>query len=356
MKSKLPLVLLAQLLLYFNVNGQTEALQTFFDRYSNENHFNGNVLITQNDRILFSKSYGMANREFNIPNQRETLFRVASITKLFTSALIYQLVEQEKLSLDQTIFDILPDYSGAGAKKVNIHQLLTATSGLENLESKGDEVYEKKYSSDEVYRKYASGQLDTLPGTRFRYNNADYIILGKILENVHQKPYEAILRERILEPLGLKNTGVLNYKVVENLATAYWWNTEKKQYERDIPYYGENYGPSGNMYSTLDDLNAFSTALYGGEFINEKSLAKLLETVEGVKDFDTYASGLWSFSFPIGGEQRHHAASRPGNIWGTECMLFRLIEKEINIIILSNGMGTSDMWAILRKVQPIVYQ
>ncbi|QLG45852.1 serine hydrolase domain-containing protein [Costertonia aggregata] len=355
MKSKLFIFLFVSTAFY-HVNSQTKELQSFLDTYTKENHFNGNILITKNDKVLFFKSYGMANQEFDIPNNRETKFKVASITKLFTSVLIYKLIDEGKLTLEKTIYEVLPNYKGEGTKKVNIHQLLTSTSGIEGLESGGDMVYEKKYTSDEVYHKFASGKLDTIPGTKFSYNNADYIILGKVLEEIHQKPFKTILKEQILDPLELNNTGILNYKVIDNLATTYWWNTEANQFERDIPYYGENYGASGNMYSNLGDLNTFSNALYSGKLISEKSLTKLLEPVEGVKDFDSYASGLWSFSFPIGNEQRHHGASRPGNIWGTEGMLFRLIEKEMNITILSNGMGSSDMWAILRKVQPILYK
>lgn len=355
MKSR-TLLYLFTIAITHSVAGQSKELLSFFETYTQENHFNGNILIARNDSVLFFNNYGLANQEFDIPHNRETKFRVASITKLFTSVLIYKLVDEGKLTLDKTIYEVLPDYKGEGSRRVNVHQLLTSTSGIESLESSGDIVYEKKYTSDEVYEKYASGKLDTIPGTKFSYNNADYVILGKMLEEVHKKPFEAILKEQILEPLELKNTGILNYKVVENLATSYWWNNDKSLFERDIPYYGENYGASGNMYSNLNDLNTFSNALYSGKLISKEALAKLLETVEGVKDFDTYASGLWSFSFPIGNGQRHHGASRPGNIWGSECMLFRLIEKEVNIIILSNGMGSSDMWAILRKVQPILYQ
>ena len=340
---------------FSQMQGQTEKLQSFFDNYTKEHHFNGNILITQNDRAIFNKSYGLANQELEIDNQATTKFRVASITKLFTSVLIYKSVEEGKLTLNKSILEILPKYKGAGAQKVTIHQLLTATSGIESLEIRGDEVYEKKLTSDEILEKYASGKLVAAPGTKFSYNNADYVILGKILEEIHQKPFEAILKEQILTPLGLANTGVLNYKVVKNLATSYWWNNEQSQYERDIPYYGENYAASGNMYSNLADLNTFSNALYGGKIISQKSLDELLKTVKGVEDYDNYASGLWSFSFPIGNEQYHHATSRPGNIWGSECMIFRFIEKKVNVIILSNGMGTSNMWAMFRKVQPILY-
>ncbi len=343
------------LFLIISLKGQTQQLQSFFDAYTEEHHFNGNILIAERDTVLFSKTYGMANQEFKLPNELETKFRIASITKLFTSALIYKAVEEGKFNLDDKIFQVLPTYEGEGAKKVNIHQLLTSTSGIESLESEGDVVYEKKLTSDEVLGKYASGQLDTLPGTKFSYNNADYIILGKVLEEVYQKSFETILREKIIEPLELSNTGILDYMVIPNLATPYWWDKDKKRFERDIPYYVENYWSSGNMYSNINDLDKFSNALYEGRLISEDSLEKLLRTVEGVRDYDNYASGLWSFSFPIGNKKYHHGASRPGNIWGSECMMFRFIEKEINIIILSNGMGTADMWSMLRKVQPILY-
>lgn len=348
--------ILSSVLAINQLYAQTAKLESFFDAYTQEHRFNGNVLIVQKGKPLFSRSYGLANQEFKTPNSLETKFRVASITKLFTSALIFKSVDEGKLKLDNTIVELLPNYKGEGAQTVNIHQLLTSTSGIEGLESNGDEVYEKKLSSDEILERYASGKLDTIPGTKFSYNNADYIILGKILEEIHQKSFGTLLKEQILSPLELNNTGILDYEVVDNLATSYWWNNELKRYERDVPYYGENYGASGNMYSTVRDLTTFSEALYSGKLINMTTLDKLLETVEGVKDFDNYASGLWSFSFPVGNEQRHHGASRPGNIWGSECMLFRFIEKGITMVILSNGMGTSDMWGIIRKVQPVLYK
>lgn len=356
MTSKVSFVLFSLLFSAIGLlQSQTTELQSFFDVYAQEHRFSGNVLIVQDERPMFLKSYGMAHQEFKVPNTAETKFRIASITKLFTSVLIYKSIEEGKLTLDKTIFEVLPDYQGGGRQKVTIHQLLTSTSGIESLESNGDEVYEKKLTSDEVLKQYASGQLDTIPGTKFSYNNADYIILGKILEKVYHKSFESILKDQVLSPLKLANTGVLDYKVIDNLATSYWWNTETKTYERDIPYYGENYGASGNMYSTVWDLNKFSEALYTGKLITMDSLNQLLQTVEGVKDYDNYASGLWSFSFPVENEKKHHGASRPGNIWGSECMLLRLIEKNVSIIILSNGMGTSNMWGILRKIQPMIY-
>ena len=103
MKSKFLLFLFACATIY-HVNSQTTELQSFFDTYTQENHFNGNVLIEQNGKVLFSKSYGLAQQEFHIPNNRETRFRVASITKLFTSVLVYKLVDEEKLILDGDVF------------------------------------------------------------------------------------------------------------------------------------------------------------------------------------------------------------------------------------------------------------
>ncbi|OJJ16842.1 hypothetical protein BKI52_33610 [marine bacterium AO1-C] len=338
------------------VVGQLSELKSSIQNYVEKHNFNGTIMIQQKGKTIYQKSYGLANREFKVPNRIDTKYRIASITKLFTAVLIYQLVEKQRIDLDKTIHHYLPNYRGEGAKKVTIHQLLTSTSGIADLEKDGDTVYEKRLNSDQVLQKYASGKLEADPGTKFNYNNADYIILGKILENIYAQPFAELLKQRILVPLKMSQSGVFNYGVVDNLATCYWWNEKTKQLERDVPYFVENYQASGAMYSTANDLLAFATALYQEKkLIGSKMLKKLLEAKNDVKDKDNYASGLWSYGYRVNKNLVHHGAARPGNIWGTETMLLRLLEKQTTIVVLSNSMGTSSMWGFLNKMIPKLY-
>ncbi len=334
-----------------NLYAQEHAIVKIIEQYASDHKFNGTILIKKEDTVLHHKSYGLANREFNVKNSIDTRYKIASITKLFTAVLIYQLVEQEKVKLDNLIVDYYPNYKGEGKNKVTIHQLLTSTSGIENLEKKGDQVYEKRLTIDQIISKYASGPLEFMPGSKFSYNNADYIILGKILENIYDVSFKQIIKQQILDPLNMKNTGVFDYEVVSKLAQCYWRNEKTGKSERDVPYFIENYYASGAMYSTTSDLLTFTDALFNNQLINKNNLSKLLETESNIEKFDNYASGLWSFSFKDD-DMTNNIASRPGTIWGAETMLQRFIEKKTSIILLSNGMETSNTWELLRMLQP----
>ncbi len=333
------------------LSAQENTVAKAIEQYASDHNFNGTILVKKGDTLLHHKSYGLANREFKVKNSRDTRYKIASVTKLFTAVLIYQLVEQEKIKLDNLIRDHYPNYQGEGKDKVTIHQLLTSTSGIENLEKKGDQVYEKRLTIDEIISKYASGSLEFKPGSKFSYNNADYILLGKILENIYDTSFKQIIKQQILVPLNMKDTGILDYEVVSKLAQCYWRNETTSVSERDIPYFIENYYTSGAMYSTTSDLLTFTEALFDNKIINKNSLSQLLKTESDIERFDNYASGLWSFSFKEN-DNINNIASRPGVIWGAEAMIQRFIEKRISIILLSNGMETSNTWELLRAIQP----
>jgi D-alanyl-D-alanine carboxypeptidase len=319
--------------------------------YAVKNNFNGSILIHQNDSIIYSQSFGYANREFDIKNEDSTKFKIASVTKLFTSVLIMQLYEKGNLNLDDKIGKYLPLYNGEGSDKVTIHDLLTATSGLEDMEKYGDKVYEKRLTTDTILIDYCSGKLVNKPGKQFYYNNADYVILGKIIESIYEKPFAEVLSTQILKPLHLKNTGLLQYEIVMGLANSYRYNDSIKMIERDIPYYPENYFSAGGMYSTTYDLKQFSNAVFSGKLISKKSLDVLLTT-----NLEAYACGLWVFNFWINDSIQPKVAFRPGLIWGTEAMLIRLLDKDISIIILSNMMGTSDMGDLRYRIIKVLSQ
>jgi len=176
--------------------------------------FNGTVLVAENGKIIFKQGFGMANMEWGIPNTPDTKFRLGSITKQFTSMLTLQLVEQQKIKLDGKISDYLPDYRKDTGDKVTIHHLLTHTSGIPSYTGQPgffENVSRNPYKVDEFVKKYASGNLEFEPGTKFSYNNSGYFLLGAIIEKVTGKPYEQVLKENIFDPVGMKDTGYDHY-------------------------------------------------------------------------------------------------------------------------------------------------
>ena len=323
---------------------QAQTLETTIRNYAREHNFNGTILIQHKDKKIYQQSFGVADRAFGIPIKDDTKFRIASITKLFTAVLILQLYEQGRLDLHATIKTYLPGYSGEGAGKVTIHNLLNHTSGIQNIDKiksyeeavkNGIEVYQLPHTTDDLLNKYCGGKLVHESGKVFDYNNADYIILGKIIEKITAKTFAGALGERILDPLGMTESGMLyQHQIVRNLANTYFKPDETKPLVNDLPVYIENWYSAGGMYSTTDDLNKFATALFGAKLLKSETLSLMLKS-----GLDDYGYGLWIASPKIGGK-RYRVAHRPGRIMGANVVLLRFLNEDVTITILSNTNAT----------------
>ena len=207
---------------------QERNIQSLLDQFALENEFNGTILIRKQEETIYHNSFGLANREQNIPNTNDTRYAIASITKLFTSVIILQLVTQGEIDLDKAIIDYLPDYGGSVGDRATVHHLLTHTSGIQNCEevhtdsTSLPDIYLDEISTDEILRKYCSGPQIAEVGSTFNYNNGDYIILGKIIEKVSNDSYQNVLKQRILVPLKMDETGlIVTSEDIQNLAQGY---------------------------------------------------------------------------------------------------------------------------------------
>jgi D-alanyl-D-alanine carboxypeptidase len=329
------------------------ALESFIDSFAREHDFSGTILVQEGVTTLYNRGFGLADRAFNIPASSTTRYRIASITKLFTSVLVLQLRDEGKIDLSGPIKKYLPEYRGEGGDKITIHHLLNHTSGLpqyDNVSSyqdafnNGVEQYQKPIPPDALLKRCCSGKLADKPGTKFNYNNADYFVLGRIIEHVDGKSYEKALTDRILRPLELKDTGMLHWDaIIDQLAPTYFFRADTKTLGNDMPVYPENWYAAGGMYGTAPDLLKFADALYGGHLIKAESLEKLL-----TPGMDEYGYGLWSYSFTREGK-KYKVAKRPGSVMGANCVLYRLLDRNSTIVILANTNRT-DLDVFAQKI------
>ncbi len=235
--------------------------------------FNGTALVAENRKVIYKNAFGMANMEWGIPNTPETRFRLGSITKQFTAMLTLQLVEQGKIKLDAKISAYLPDYRQDTGQKVTIHHLLTHTSGIPSYTGSPnfrENVSRNPYIVAEFVKKYASGDLQFEPGTKYAYNNSGYFLLGAIIERVTGKPYEQVLKENILDPAGMKNTGYDHHDtLIQKRASGYAKTPDgynnAPYLDMSIPY------AAGSMYSTVADLYLWDQALYTDKLLSVQS-------------------------------------------------------------------------------------
>jgi D-alanyl-D-alanine carboxypeptidase len=328
---------------------QTSDLAATIRDYAAQHNFNGTVLVERQGQQIYHNSFGVADRAFNVPAANDTEYRIASITKAFTAVLVLQLFEQGKLDLHATIRNYLPDYTGEGADRITIHNLLDHTSGMQNIDAgltsydealkTGIPHYQMPFTTDQLVSKFCSGKLVNEPGKVFDYNNGEYIILGKIIEKATGKPYDEVLKERILQPLGMKNTGMLyQHEIVKNLSSTYTTTDDGKTFVNDMPVYIENWYAAGAMYSTTSDLLTFAHALFGGKLLKPETLDLMLKP--GLND---YGYSVW-VGFPEFGGKHYRAVNRPGGVMGANGSLRHFngigFDDTLDIVILSNTNAT----------------
>ncbi len=319
-----------------------QEIEDLLTRYHEYGQFNGSVLVASDGEVVFADGFGMANMEHDIPNRPDTKHRIGSITKQFTAALILQLVEEGKLELDKPISAYLPDYEGPAADVVNIHHLLTHSSGIPSYTSFPGFFQEKSRdpaSPKEFVKTFADSTLQFSPGERFAYNNSGYFLLGHIIEEVTGKSYEQVLQERILDPLNMKNTGYDHHEtILKNRAAGY----EKRgnnyinapYLDMSIPY------AAGSLYSTAEDLYKWDRALKKDEILSEAS--KKLMFSPQIPDGDAQYGYGWAIAnMPVGQSTNSvPIVAHGGGINGFNTLIVRFPEEDDLVVLLNNTGGT----------------
>lgn len=328
-------------------------LDALMSRYSRFGQFNGSVLVADHGKVVYRRGFGLANMEWNIPNQPATKFRLGSITKQFTATLILQLVEAGKIKLDGKVSDYLPDYRKDTGARMTIHHLLSHTSGVPNYTAQAgffENVSRNPFKVEDFVKQYASGDLEFEPGTKFNYSNSGYFLLGAIVEKVTGKPYEQVLKERITEPLGMKNTGYDHYGTILGQRAAGYVKTrdgyQNAAYlDMSIPY------AAGSLYSTVDDLYLWDQALYGEKVLSAASKALMFKP-----NLDNYGYGFDIRKETLGPKKivvpviQHN-----GGINGFSTLILRLVGDNRLVVLLDNTSQGRYLDGIALGITNILY-
>ncbi len=331
--------------LFSQVKKNHNKFATIVNEYVKAKGFSGSVLVAEKGKIIYLKNIGMANRQDKIPVTANSIFKICSVTKTFTAVIILQLMEEGKIALTKTIGAYLPEYSGEARDKVNIHQLLTYSSGIENIDQSSEAMYAMQQPVDTIIRKYCSGKLVTAPGKKMDYKNAEFIILGKIIEKITGKPYDKVLNERILQPLQMKHSGFLhNADIIPGLVSSYLADSTGKFYNDD-PYYIENFYSSGAMYSTVEDLYRFDQALFNAVLLKSATL-QLMTT--SYPELWGVAYSFWVNEQPFG-KVKTKVMDRRGSIGGNNTAWYHFINENKTIIVFSNS-NAADVVELREKL------
>jgi CubicO group peptidase (beta-lactamase class C family) len=314
-----------------------EKIDELLGRYHDIGEFNGSALVAAGGEVVFEKGYGLANIEWGMPNGPDTKFRLASVTKQFTAMLIMQLVQEGRLDLDASLADLLPYYRKETGSRVTLHQLLNHTSGIPSYTGRPEfweDAARDPHEVREFVEDFCSGDLEFEPGSEFRYNNSGYFLLGAIIEEATGKPYEQVLGERILQPLGMDSTGYDRHDlIIERRAAGYDRVADgfvnSRYLDMSAPY------SAGALYSTVQDMHRWDRALYGESLLSADWKRRMFEP--GLGD---YAYGWVVRKSPIGpdGETRT-VISHGGGIDGFNTLIARVIEDRHLVVLLHNTGG-----------------
>jgi len=308
-------------------SGFTKAADERVQFYIKQNKFCGTVLVARAGPPIFQKAYGMANREWDVPNTLDTKFRLGSITKQFTATLILHLAEQGKLRVEDRISKYYTD-APASWSKVTIHNLLTHTSGIPSYT--GLPGFFEKGSRDprspaEIVKLTQNMPLEFEPGTKFSYDNTGYILLGYVIEKITGKSYAAYLKETIFDPLGMHNSGYDEWTpLIHHRASGYRMDGNRvinaAYLDMTLPF------AAGSLYSTVGDLLIWDQALYGENVLTKESKNKMFTPF-----LEKYGYGWF-----IDSMGRHKFVGHGGGINGFNTEIRRFTDDNLTVIVLSN--------------------
>ena len=309
------------------------------------------VLVAKGGHIVLRKGYGLASVELRVPIEPDMIFRVGSVTKQFTAALILLLAEDGRLRLDDDVRKYVPDFP-AGERRVTIEHLLTHTSGIKNYTELPSwrNVQTHDLLLPELIALFRNEPFDFEPGTRYHYSNSGYVLLGAIIESLSGRSYGDALRERILEPLGMTHTFYG--------ATAPIIPRRVQGYVRDglllnnAPYLSMTQPhAAGALVSSVDDLLTWDRALTEGRILGADARQKWITPYRLSNGRVTHYGYGWSVNTYEG----HPVIEHSGGIHGFRGHVLRLPADLGYIAVLSNdgGPGRSPT-TLARRLAAIV--
>lgn len=309
-------------------------IDAIFKEWNQEGSPGGVVGIVDKGELVFSKAYGLASLEYEVPNTTETVFNIASVSKQITAYSLILLERQGELSIDDDVRKYLPEVPDFGTT-ITIRHLLTHTSGLRNFQNmlsmagwrSGDPMM-----NEDLLRFIAKQKELNFPvGEEYLYCNTGFNLATEIVERISGQSFQQWTKENIFDPLGMKNTGYREdmEKVHKNTATSYSGSLEGG-FRQPLKFW--TYMGNGNVYTTIEDMarwvNNFRDPKVGGE----EGIKRLQE--EGVLNSGEKTG--YGLGIGVGEYRGLKRLSHGGSIGGFRSNLIYFPGKETGIIVLAN--------------------
>jgi len=297
------------------------------------------VAVARGGVVIVERSAGLADIEHHVPADVDTLFRIGSLTKMFTAAAVMRLAEQGKLSLDDDILTRLPN-APTQARAVTIRQMLTHTSGIPNITSQPEfkRSAAREMTADELMAIVQGAPFEFEPGERWKYSNTNYLLFGPMLEAVDGRSYAQFLQEELFGPLGLTHTRYdSNRDLIRNRAQGYDFDPGVGPFNDALIAMG-NAGAGGGLLSTAGDLVRWSMALTSGRVVQPASYRQMVDSA-----VPTGIPGMsYGFGLAVFDQQGRTRISHFGAINGFTAVLSWYPDEDLHVAVISNSTAVAS--------------
>ncbi|SDM12122.1 CubicO group peptidase, beta-lactamase class C family [Nonomuraea jiangxiensis] len=314
--------------------------------------FTGSVLVVRRGEVLLRGAAGAADEERGIPNRSDTVYRLASVTKQFTSMMMLKLRDRGLLGIDDPICRYLVplyvDTCPTGWRPVTIRQILTHTSGIVNIQELPDFYAElsRPTTTRALIQRFVDEPLDFKPGTSWKYSNGGYVLAGAIIQAVARKPYGTVLHEEITGPLNLQHTGYSRGNPPAGYARGHYTVGNPAP-----PINGSQAFSATGIYSTVDDIARWDRA-FGAAEVAPPATVKQAFTPQAPCPSSGclhLPSTAYAFGWAVDRLDGHRLRYHHGLLQGYAAMNMYLPDDDIVVVVLSNVQDT-DTYAIGRRL------
>lgn len=300
------------------------------------------IALVDGDRVIWAAGFGFQDAARQKPAGANTIYRVGSVSKLFTDVGVMQLVEQGKLDLDAPVAKYLPDFKpeNPADAPITLRQLMTHRSGLLRESPVGNYFDDTSPSLADTVASLNQTKLVYPPNTKTKYSNAGVAVAGYVLEYTQGAPFNAWLRQAVLEPLEMSDSDFeLTPKIAAKLADALMWTYDDRRFA--APKFALGTAPAGNMYSSVLDLAKFVVAVNAGGSYGGKALLEP-ETLQAMIDPEQ-AEGGFGIGFHLSELEGQRVVGHGGAVYGFSTQLAAMPEKNIGVVSVSALDGSNGV-------------
>lgn len=308
------------------------------------------ILIARGDTVVFRGARGRANIELGVPLTTDQVFRIASVTKMYTAAMVIKFAELGRLSLEDPLAKFLPDFPGAS--HITLRELLNHTAGISDVVKDPIPGFMRRdVDTATLVAEIRRRPPDFPPGTRWSYSNGGFALLGAVIEKVTGQSWHDALQEQLLQPAGLSRTvyGDSTQLIPGRVAGYTTDNPERRTknasfISMSIP------AAAGGLASTADDLLRWIRALAGGHIVSREDFQQMTTPVSNLPGSSTiHGYGLGMYIWQVRGQQ---VVGHTGQINGFASAVAYLPKQDVTVVVLAND-DNFDAQTMMRRLAAI---